>query len=97
MSFLKTAFWVILLVAFVLFALNNWLPVSVKLWGGYWLDTKLPALIGIAFLLGFVPPYFWHRASRYRLTRRIASLESAARPAPLDLRDMGAAPTGGAA
>jgi putative membrane protein len=88
MSFLKTLFWVILLVGFTVFALNNWLPVTVKLWGDMWLDTKLPALIGIAFLLGFLPLYAWHRTMRFRLNRRIATLESAARPAPLDLREM---------
>jgi uncharacterized integral membrane protein len=90
MSFLKTLFWVILLVAFTVFAINNWLPVSVRLWGGWWLDTKLPALIAIAFLLGFVPLWLWHRTSRFRLKRQIATLESAARPAPLDLRDLAA-------
>ncbi len=94
MSFLKTAFWVILLVAFTLFALNNWLPVSIKLWGGMWLDTKLPALLGIAFLLGFLPLYIWHRALRFRLNRRIATLETAVRPTPLDLREVASAPKG---
>lgn len=85
MSFLKTLFWVILGVGFVIFAINNWQPVSVQLWGGLWLDTKLPALICVAFLLGFLPLYIWHKTHAYRSGRRIATLESAARPAPLDL------------
>ena len=85
MSFLKTLFWVILGVGFVIFAINNWQPVSVKLWGGLLLDTKLPALIGVAFLAGFVPLYIWHRTQSFRHKRRIATLESNARPAPLDL------------
>jgi lipopolysaccharide assembly protein A len=97
MSFLKTLFWVILLVAFTVFSINNWLPVSIRLWNGWWFDTKLPALIGIALLLGYLPLYLWHRTMHFRLKRRIASLESAARPAPLDLREMGAPQTGGAA
>jgi lipopolysaccharide assembly protein A len=92
MSFLKTIFWVIIVVGFVVFALNNWQPISLRLWGGMWLDTKLPALIGVAFLLGYVPLYFWHKAQGFRFKRRIATLESAARPAPLDLREMGSAP-----
>jgi lipopolysaccharide assembly protein A len=85
MSFLKTVFWVIILVAFLVFAINNWLPVSVRLWNGWLLDTKLPVLIGIAFILGFLPLYILHRISRYRLNRQIAKLESVSRPAPLDI------------
>jgi uncharacterized integral membrane protein len=80
MSFLKTLFWVILGVGFVIFAVNNWQPVSVKLWGGIWLDTKLPALIGLAFLMGFIPLYTWHRTQYWRMKRRIATLETAVRP-----------------
>lgn len=85
MSFLKTLFWVIFLVGFVVFAVNNWQPVSVKLWGGLWLDTKLPALMGLSFLIGFVPLYILHRTQGFRFRRRIATLEGKARPAPLDM------------
>ncbi len=79
MSFLKTLFWVIFLVGFTVFAINNWQPVSMKLWNGLWLDSKLPAVMGASFLLGFVPLWIWHRTVRYRLTRRIATLESGAK------------------
>ena len=85
MSFLKTLFWVIFLVGFVVFAVNNWQPVSVRLWGGLWLDTKLPALMGLSFLIGFVPLYLLHRTHSFRLRRRIATLESSSRPAPLNM------------
>ena len=96
MSFLKTLFWVILLVGFTVFAINNWQPVSVKLWGGMWLDTKLPALIGLAFLLGYLPLWFWHKSASWRFKRRIATLESSARPAPLDMsRETVPPPVGG--
>ena len=79
MSFLKTLFWVILLVGFTVFAINNWQPVSMKLWNGLWLDSKLPAVMGASFLLGFLPLWIWHRAMHYRLNRRIATLESGAK------------------
>ncbi|MCC6479917.1 DUF1049 domain-containing protein [Sphingorhabdus sp.] len=79
MSFLKTLFWVIFFVGFTIFAINNWQPVSMKLWNGLWLDSKLPAVIGASFLLGFVPLWIWHRTMRYRLSRRIATLESGAK------------------
>lgn len=79
MSFLKTLFWVIFLVGFAIFGVNNWQPVSMKLWNGLWLDSTLPAVIVISFLLGFLPLWIWHRAMRYRLSRRIATLESGAK------------------
>jgi uncharacterized integral membrane protein len=79
MSFLKTLFWVIFLMGFAIFAINNWQPVSLKLWGGLWLDSKLPAIVGASFLSGFLPLYIWHRSTRYRLNRRIATLETGAR------------------
>ena len=79
MSFLKTLFWVIFLVGFTVFAVNNWQPVSMKLWNGLWLDSKLPAVMGASFLLGFLPLWIWHRTVRYRMSRRIATLESGAK------------------
>jgi lipopolysaccharide assembly protein A len=83
MRFLKSIFWVTLLVAMVLFAVNNWQPVSVKLWGGLRLDTKLPALVIAAFFAGFLPLYLWHRGLHWRLRRKISSLESNASPPPV--------------
>jgi lipopolysaccharide assembly protein A len=80
MSFLKTLFWVIFFVGFTVFAVNNWQPVSMKLWNGLWLDSKLPAVLAAAFLIGFLPLWIWHRSVRYRLNRRIATLEGSARP-----------------
>jgi lipopolysaccharide assembly protein A len=92
MSFLKTLFWVILLVGFTIFAINNWQPVSLRLWAGLWLDSKLPAIIAASFLIGFLPLYIWHRSMRYRLNRRIASLESAVRTTtPIPTMEPGAA------
>ncbi len=82
MRFLKSIFWVTLLVAMVLFAVNNWQPVSVKLWGGLRLDTKLPALVIAAFFTGFLPLYLWHRGLHWRLRRKISSLESSATSSP---------------
>ena len=58
-----------------MFAINNWVPVSVSLWGGLRLDSKLPALVIAAFLLGFFPLYFVHRTMLWRMKRRIMSLE----------------------
>ena len=99
MSFLKTLLWVILLVGFVVFAVNNWQPISVRLWGGLWLDTKLPALMAVSFMIGFVPLYIWHKTQGFRFRRKIATLETSARPAPLNVGQSNIAtpPAGGIA
>ena len=83
MQFLKTLLWVTLIVGLTVFAINNWVPVSVSLWGGLRLDTKLPALVIAAFILGFLPLYIFHRTISWRMKRRIISLEGAQRTLPL--------------
>ena len=75
MRFLKTLIWVTIIIGLIVFATNNWAPVSVILWGGLRLDTKLPALMIVAFLLGFLPLYLLHRTQMWRLKRRILTLE----------------------
>jgi lipopolysaccharide assembly protein A len=79
MQFLKTLLWVTLIVGLTVFAVNNWVPVSVSLWGGLRLDTKLPALVIAAFIIGFFPLYIFHRTIAWRMKRRIMSLEGAQR------------------
>jgi lipopolysaccharide assembly protein A len=76
MQFLKTLLWVTFLVGLTVFAINNWVPVTVSLWGGLRLDTKLPALVILSFLLGFLPLFILHRMTTWRMKRRIATLES---------------------
>lgn len=93
MNFLKTLFWVILLVGLVVFAVNNWEPVTVALWGGLRLDTKLPVLVIGSFFVGFLPLYTWHRGMHWRMKRRILSLETAARPVPLNVNNVTATPS----
>lgn len=75
MRFLKTLIWVTVIVGLIVFATNNWVPVSISLWGGLRLDTKLPALVIAAFMLGFFPLYFIHRTVLWRMKRRILTLE----------------------
>jgi uncharacterized integral membrane protein len=92
MQFLKTLFWVVLAVVAVIFAMRNWTPVQVNLWGGLLVEAKLPVLVFGAFLIGFLPAFGWHRASRWRMQRRLESHERAL----ADMRgigDMAAVPT----
>ena len=76
MQIIRTIVWVILLIALLLFSLNNWQDVEVKIWEGLILQTKLPALVVVAFLLGLLPMWLLHKGSRWRLNRRIGVLES---------------------
>ena len=73
MSFLKTLFWIVVAVIAALFCFNNWTIVDINLWNGLILETKLPLLLGIFFLLGLLPPLLLWQATRYRLKRRLQS------------------------
>ena len=81
MAIVRTIFWVLVAVVLVLFAINNWQPVEVRIWNSLVLETKLPALVIGAFLFGLVPMWALHRTQRWRLRRRISGLEATiARP-----------------
>jgi len=76
MQVIRTVVWVVLIIALALFTLNNWQPVSVKIWEGVYLETKLPALILVSFLLGLVPMWLAALAGKWRLNRRISALQN---------------------
>ena len=81
MGILRTIFWVLLAVVLVLFAINNWQTVEVRIWNSLLLETKLPALVIGAFLVGLLPPWALYRTQRWRMRKRIAGLEATiARP-----------------
>ena len=75
MHFLKTLFWVVLAVAIVLFSSANWTTVTLNLWGGLAADVKLPFLVLVAFLLGFLPTFAYYRARLWRYERRLGNYE----------------------
>lgn len=76
MQIVRTVLWVLLAVVLVLFAINNWQTVEVRIWNSLILETRLAALTIAAFLLGLVPMWLLHRTVRWRLNRRIATLEA---------------------
>ena len=82
MEFLKTLLWVAVAVSLVLFAMANWEPVTLKLWGGLEADVKLPVLVISAFLLGFLPTLIIYRARMWSLRRRFEPLERTISIAP---------------
>ena len=79
MQIIRTVIWVLLLVALVLFSLGNWAPVEIKIWEGLILETKLPALVLVSFLLGLLPMWLLSKAGKWRLNRRINLLENSVR------------------
>lgn len=92
MNFLRTLFWVVVAVSLAIFANHNWSDVTVNLWGNLQAEIKLPILLIITFLLGFLPPYFILRGKIWGLKRRLAIAErppipSAAPPTPAPSTD----------
>ncbi|MGC1270039.1 MAG: hypothetical protein WA842_05505 [Croceibacterium sp.] len=82
MQIVRTIVWVLLLVALLIFSVANWEPlVTVRIWENMVVDTRLPAIVVVSFLLGFVPLWLLHRASLWQAHRRINALETAARAA----------------
>jgi uncharacterized integral membrane protein len=75
MQFLKTLFWVLIAVLVVLFASRNWSEVTLNLWGDIQADIKVPVLLLIAFLLGFLPTWLILRARIWGLKRRLEAVE----------------------
>ena len=75
MQFVKTLFWVLVAVVAVLFTSWNWHPVTVNLWANLQADIKLPVLLFIAFLLGWLPTWLIVRARLWSLQRRFEALE----------------------
>lgn len=80
MQIVRTIIWVLLLVGLLLFSIANWDPtVTVRIWDEIVVDTKIPAIVIVSFAIGFLPMWLYHRASKWRIQRKIANLESAAR------------------
>lgn len=81
MNIIRTIIWVVVGIALLIFTLNNWSPVEVKIWEDIVLETKKPVLVIISFLAGFLPVWLLHRGTRWQLRRRITSLETAVKNA----------------
>jgi len=75
MHFLRTLFWVVIAVFLAIIATRNWHDVTLNLWGDIQADIKLPVLLFLLFLLGFLPPFLVLRAQLWRLRRRLDNAE----------------------
>ncbi len=92
MRVIRTLVWVVITAVLVAFIAMNWGKASVRLWpleNGEFLAFNWPVgVIALVFyLLGMVPMWLLHKAGRWRLTRRISTLENTVRataaPPPL--------------
>ena len=75
MRFLSTLFWVLLAVLVALFASRNWTDVTLNLWGDIQADIKIPILLLVVFLVGFLPTWLIMRARTWSHRRRVEALE----------------------
>ena len=75
MRFLSTLFWVLLAVVLALFASRNWNDVTLNLWGNIQADIKIPILLLIIFLIGFLPTWSIMRARIWSHRRRYEAME----------------------
>jgi uncharacterized integral membrane protein len=75
MQFLKTVFWVLLAVLVALFAVRNWADVTLNLWGNIQADIKVPILMAITFVLGWLPTWLVMRAKLWAMRRRLEALD----------------------
>lgn len=83
MQVIRTIAWIVLTAVLVAFIAMNWDKVTVNLWpsgNGYInVESRMGYFIIIFLILGSLPVWLYHRASKWRLNRRIASLENSLR------------------
>lgn len=75
MQFLRTIFWVAIATLLAAFSVSNWIPVTLRLWGDWLLETYLPVPMLAAFVLGLLPYLILHRATRWSLQRKLTQAE----------------------
>lgn len=76
MKILRTILWVLAGIGYLIFAIYNWTPVEVTLWQNLVMETKLPVLALLAFMLGFLPLWAYHQSVKWGLNRRVRALEN---------------------
>ncbi|MEO7277533.1 MAG: hypothetical protein ABIW33_05875 [Sphingomicrobium sp.] len=75
MNFLRTVFWVLIAVGVALFATRNWTDVTLNLWGDIQADIKLPFLLLLALVIGWLPTWLVMRTRLWTLQRRTDTFE----------------------
>ena len=71
MRFLSILFWLVVAALVTLFAADNWRDVTISLWGNLEAEVKIPVLVVIVFLLGFLPTWAIYRTKLWRSENRV--------------------------
>jgi uncharacterized integral membrane protein len=75
MNFLRTLFWVVVAASLAIFANRNWNDVTINLWGNIQAEIKLPFLLLLTFLVGFLPTWLVLRGRLWGVRRKLALAE----------------------
>ena len=75
MQFLKTLFWMVLAVSIAIFATRNWRDVTIDLWGPLAADIKLPLLMAVMVVIGWLPTWLILRSRLWAVKRKLILLE----------------------
>ncbi len=75
MTILRWVLLTALAVAFLLLAVANWTPVQFRLPDGSIAGLRLPLLLGIAFVAGWLPTWLIHLGAKAGWKRRLAKAE----------------------
>jgi hypothetical protein len=73
---IRTLAFILLACGLLIFSFYNWRPVEVTIWENLVLETKVPVVLILAFLIGLVPLLAYHLSVKWRLKRRIRNLEN---------------------
>lgn len=76
MQVIRTIAWILLVCGIMLFSFYNWRPVEITIWENLVLETKVPVVLVLAFLGGFVPLLAYHLSVSWEMKRRIRNLEN---------------------
>ena len=81
MNFLKTLLWILVAAGLAIFATANWTDATLKLWGGLLITIKLPFLLLLAFVAGWLPTWLVMRGKLWRL-KRLGTDSNSGTPVP---------------
>ena len=70
MSILRWIMLTALLVAFLLLSVANWTPVPFRLPDGAMVSIRLPLLLGLAFVAGWLPTWLYYLGAMVNLKRK---------------------------
>jgi uncharacterized integral membrane protein len=72
MTILRWVLVTALAVAFLLLAVANWTPVPFRLPDGTMVNIRLPLLLALAFVAGWLPTWLIHIGTKATLNRKLA-------------------------